>query len=164
MLTRVPQWRRVPIQAVKAEIWLETSGVRQDSDVSLCVCVCVRVEAQIKSPSERILSWTVAAIRLIGRRGQQGSIDGSIALSIWWPEHIGLANRGLDARHARAAFPLPRLELLCTPKLRYINTEKSIRSLMLIYATTALSRQPPWPAPENVFNAGRFMPQMTSQW
>lgn len=39
-------------------------------------------EAKLKPP---------AAISLIGRRGQQRSIDGSITLSIWWPNRAGLA-------------------------------------------------------------------------
>lgn len=39
-----------------------------------------------------------AAIRLIGRAGQQRSIDGSITLSIWWPNHAGLARQSRSPR------------------------------------------------------------------
>lgn len=47
-------------------------------------------------------------------------------------------------------------ELLCMLQQMYINTGKSICSLMLIYARTALPRQPLWPAHMNNFNAKGF--------
>lgn len=78
-------------------------------DVSLFVYVCEREsnkEYKWKDTS-KVKLVPVATISLIGRRGQQGSIDGSITLSIWWPNHIGLANRGLDVGHTRS----PSLEL-----------------------------------------------------
>lgn len=67
----------------------------------VCVCVASDKESKWKDAIEVKLE-PLATISLIGLRGQQGSIDGSITLSIWWPSHIGLANRGLDAGHTRS--------------------------------------------------------------
>lgn len=141
MLTRAPQIKRVPIQAVKTEMGLETSGETQDR-VSVCVGLseCAYVDAQIKwkDTGEAKLE-PLATISLIGHRGQQGSIDGSITLSIWWPHHTGLAKRGLDAGHAHS--PCLRLSYWACQSCVAL-TQKSIRSVMLIYAGAALPRQP----------------------
>lgn len=80
---------------------------------------------------QRELRANRAAIRLIGRRGQQGSIDGSIALSIRRPDRARVFSAG------RAAS-----ELLREAQRTCINAGKSIRSLMLIYARTPSPRQP----------------------
>lgn len=72
-----------------------------------CVCVYVHTNKECKWKDTREVKLEpLATISLIGRRGQQGSIDGSITLSIWWPNHIGLANRRLDAGRT------------CSPSLR----------------------------------------------
>lgn len=71
--------------------------------MSACVCVCSDTQIRKWKETSEVKPEPLATISLIGLRGQQGSIDGSITLSIWWPNHIGLANRGLDAGNARSA-------------------------------------------------------------
>lgn len=90
--------------------------------VRVCVFGHTNKERKWKDTSEVKLE-PLAAISLIGLRGQQGSIDGSITLSIWWPTHIGLANRGLDAGHTRA----PSLRLSYCARRGYVTlTQKNL--------------------------------------
>lgn len=121
--------------------------LRHEIGAGFGLCLLVeRVCKKWKDTSEAKLE-PLAAIRLIGRRGQQGWIDGSITWSIWWPNRTVLAGRprspSLGLSYSGAAFTLTQENL----------------SLHLCWFTPGLCCPVNlfWPAHVNNFNARRFM-------
>lgn len=110
MLTRVTQWRACQYRPLKLR-QVRSLGWDRAGCQSVFMFVHVCVDVDVAAHTNKECKWKdtsevklepLVTISLIGLRGQQGSVDGSITLSIWWPSHIGLANRGPDAGRTRS--------------------------------------------------------------
>lgn len=110
--------------------------------------------------------------------GLRWSVKGERIAARWSSDHwlplgrlAGEVSRGqlMGQSHCRSDDPAalfwrdklslsPSLSYCLCPEPPYINVGKSIGSLLLIYAATALPRQPFWPAHMTEFNAAGLMP------